>query len=156
PALPLLGLAALGCSGWVVVSLGLLTAMGYLTIACFGTSAILVGDSFWLEHPLEQVVLGTVGLLVFTVVLAAGSILLFGGPGGVSSPCESDDEDDEGGSPTEADAPRSPEDARSPIALVRRNLDWFLLIWFVMELGAYVALSPFPAARRVMSLAIVS
>ena len=32
-----------------------------------------------------------------------------------------------------------------------RMLDWFLLIWLVLEVGGYFALSPYPAARRVIS-----
>jgi protein-S-isoprenylcysteine O-methyltransferase Ste14 len=36
-----------------------------------------------------------------------------------------------------------------------RSLDWFLLVWLTLELGGYFALSPFPAARRVVGLVLV-
>lgn len=33
---------------------------------------------------------------------------------------------------------------------------WFLVLWFALELVGYVAISPFPAVRRIMSLTVVS
>lgn len=155
PALPLLGLAALGCSRWVVAGFGGLTALGYVAIVCFQKEAWLVpGTSFWFEHPLEQIILGTIGVLLFGVCLAAGWILLFGSP--EEEEWEGQEPDDSSEAIQASPSMRNAEAGRSPIALLRRNLDWFLLLWFGMELGAYFALSPFPAARRVMSLAVVA
>lgn len=36
-----------------------------------------------------------------------------------------------------------------------RHLDWFLCIWFMIELMGYFALSPFPAVRRVIGITLV-
>jgi len=36
-----------------------------------------------------------------------------------------------------------------------RRIDWFLVLWLVVELGAYFVLSPFPAVRRLMGLTVV-
>ncbi len=42
-------------------------------------------------------------------------------------------------------------------ALVRtRRADWFVLAWLGVELASYFALSPFPAARRVMGLVVAA
>ncbi|MGB8353830.1 MAG: hypothetical protein WCD79_08100, partial [Chthoniobacteraceae bacterium] len=38
---------------------------------------------------------------------------------------------------------------------VERRIDWFLVLWVVMELGTYFVLSPFPAVRRVMGLTVI-
>jgi hypothetical protein len=141
PGLVLLGLAALRCPGWAVAGWGLLMALGYGAVACGTLPAVLVGESFWLIRPLEQAIFGSCGLLLMVTVFAAGCVLLFGRFGEE----DSEPETDEGPAPS-----------RSPIALVRRNLDWFLLLWLLLELGAYIALSPFGAARRVMSLAVVA
>jgi hypothetical protein len=39
---------------------------------------------------------------------------------------------------------------------VNQAMDWFLVGWLVIELAGYLGLSPFPAARRCMGLAIVA
>jgi hypothetical protein len=36
-----------------------------------------------------------------------------------------------------------------------RRLNWFLLVWLVLELGGYFALSPFPASRRLTGTLLV-
>ncbi len=36
-----------------------------------------------------------------------------------------------------------------------RQLNWFLVIWLILELGGYFVLSPFPAARRVLGITLV-
>jgi hypothetical protein len=36
-----------------------------------------------------------------------------------------------------------------------RRIEWFLLLWFGLEVAGYFALTPFPAVRRVMGVVVV-
>jgi hypothetical protein len=36
-----------------------------------------------------------------------------------------------------------------------QRLEWFLVVWLILELVAYFGISPFPAARRVMGVIVV-
>ena len=37
-----------------------------------------------------------------------------------------------------------------------RRMNWFLLVWLILELGGYFALTPYPAARRLTGALVVS
>ena len=37
-----------------------------------------------------------------------------------------------------------------------RAVDWFLVLWLLLEIAAYFALSPFPAARRLLGVLVVA
>ena len=36
-----------------------------------------------------------------------------------------------------------------------RRIEWFLLLWLILETGGYFALTPFPAARRVLGVVVI-
>jgi hypothetical protein len=50
---------------------------------------------------------------------------------------------------------RLSQEVRWRFALRRYRVEWFLLLWFIVEIMGYFALSPFPAARRVMGIVVV-
>ncbi len=45
--------------------------------------------------------------------------------------------------------------ARSPRGLRSRPAPWFLVLWLLLEMVGYLALTPFPAVRRVMGVVVV-
>jgi hypothetical protein len=128
-AVCLLGLAALGCRQRTLVRAGMGMLVGYLLV-------LLVPDRWaavrWLANGEPQRI--AISDLVFAAIAVSlfGTVLtllarLWRSPGIVAQkPC------------------------------VERRLNWFLLAWLGLELAGYFAMTPFPAARRVLGLVVVS
>lgn len=135
PALGLLGLAALGARPWSVLLAGGSVALGFLLIAVvpeqFANPAPHSADFLpFFVHPESEWARPTLDVAIFGLLgLIVGVVLTVAA----------------------WKLGRHARQGRSR----QRAADGFLILWLVCELAGYVALSPFPAARRVMGLVVV-
>jgi hypothetical protein len=117
PATALLGLAALGASGRLLIGAGAVVGLGYGLIA-------LVPQAEATGMTPSGLVCRLLGLLLVGTLAAVGWRLL--------GPCP------------------------HPGGVRRRRVEWFLVLWLGLEVAGYFVLTPFPAARRVMNLLVVT
>jgi 4-amino-4-deoxy-L-arabinose transferase-like glycosyltransferase len=129
PATGLLALAALGLRARAVLAAGVAVLFGYGLVAL-----VPPGESGVTASGLVCRVLG----LFLTGTLAVVARRLLSERRGLSPPS-----DNAGSSPA---APHT-----GP-----RRVEWFLCLWLALEVGGYFALTPFPAARRVLGVLVVA
>jgi len=129
PALTWLGMLAIGVPRWLVGTVAGGTLVSYGVIAGFEIQPLLWGDHFWVERPLEQVIFGSGGLLLAAVMALVCWDLVW---------------DDDRGEPDRRYCPSG------------RKVSIFLILWLLGELAGFFLLSTFPAARRVMGLALIA
>jgi hypothetical protein len=129
PILGLLALAALGAGKRLLVLTGGMILLGYLVVAYVPEGYATYGWRLgrFAEHfTLGDVLFGVFGGGVCAVSLAVlGRLCRWRRGGGIGVPWG------------------------------RYRLEWFLALWLGLEVAGYFALSPFPAARRVMGVVVV-
>lgn len=126
PAVTLVGLAALGFRRSMIAFTGAALALGYLLIARVDKPVIHLGGTFWLWQPIEQAIFHTCGILFAVTVVMVVWNLWF----------------------AREDRPTAPAYYEATTR--------FLALWLVLEIAGYFTLTPFPAARRVMGLFVIS
>jgi hypothetical protein len=137
PAGALLGLTALRLSRWVVLTSSLFVLLGYVLLACvevtftakfsFSPSLFSILEVSTSQLGLNHVIFSLFGLALCGSMAAVVWQLCRLSRGGLWRP-----------------------------ALWRTyRTEWFLVLWLVLEVAGYFALTPFPAARRVMGIVIV-
>jgi hypothetical protein len=133
PVLGLLGLAALGAGRRVVWAGMAVVALGYLTVACVGVNFTVQAEvtSLFGSVPKQDFEFSLADVLYFAWGLGLGILVAMVG----SKLCRL------GGS------------GRGRLARRRGyRAEWFLMLWLLLEVAGYFALSPFPAVRRVMGM----
>jgi hypothetical protein len=126
----LLGIAALGCSRRIVWGAIAALALGYLLLALVPedhATFTIDPDNGQERLTLNNALFGGLGLELLAVT-ALVIIQLF----------------------------RVPEPKREVQSLVAAPVEWFLVLWLLLEVAGFFALTPFPAARRVMGIVIVA
>jgi hypothetical protein len=129
----LLGLAAVGLPRWVIAAAGTLVGLGYALVACVPGRLEPEG----LRPPslggfgLTELIFGSFGLLVGATALASAWRL-----------CR----------PSRGRGPKG----EAVLFLRGSRRSWFLILWLGLEVAGYFALTPFPAARRVMGVVVVA
>jgi hypothetical protein len=130
PALGLLALAALRVSSRTVALVGAAFVAGLLLLAlvpaCSTNFSWQVGD---LQGRLRVVdgILGAFGVVVLVSLFAVARRLC-----------------------------RGLHPSRLAHKLARYPVEWFLVLWLLLEIGGFFALSPFPAVRRIMGVTVVA
>jgi hypothetical protein len=136
PFTALLGLAALGRRGWIIMSAGVAILLGYglvmlgsVRIDLLVTDSILTIPESWkvLTLDSEQVIYSVFGLFVFGTLAVISWRLLRVGRGGLWRPTR----------------------------WGRHRADWFLVLWFALEVAGFLALTPFGAIRRILGVVVV-
>jgi hypothetical protein len=134
PGLILLGLLASGGQRPWLILMGLVLACGYAEVAGLDMPPVVIAKTFFLERPLEQEIFGTFGVLVAAIILVVGWDLC-----------------------VPFDREETEELSKGRVTnLPRRSYTLFLFGWLLLEFAGYFVLTPFPAARRVMGLVVVS
>jgi 4-amino-4-deoxy-L-arabinose transferase-like glycosyltransferase len=128
----LLALAALRKSRWVLGAAIILVVSGYLVLAWAPESYSVLLRSGATGSPrlrLNALVFGVPGALLWsTLAVAAWKLLRL----------------------------RSTRVQSFLLAAGRRRVEWFLVLWLVVEVAGYFMTSPFPAARRVLGILVVT
>jgi hypothetical protein len=134
----LLGLLALSRRRWLLAIGALWIALSYISIACIGArfTARAHLHPWWGAEtlnlsgrfPLEAIVFGGLGAAAIAILILVCWHLV-------------------------RDVAAGP---KGPFFWQAHPLDWFLIGWFVVEVGGYFALSPFPATRRLMGVVVVA
>jgi len=161
----LLNLAALGVRRRFIALIGVLLALGFVTIAAtqatftiqwtatrllFDGSEPLVSDVLWLEH----IIFGAYGLLALGTAVGVLWSLCVRDANGLSAAEKYD------GLILLDPLPTFEKVAtlRQKLAWLRspfRRVDYFLILWLLLEVLGYFALTPFPAVRRVLGVMVV-
>ncbi len=129
PATALLGLAALGASGRLLLVSGAAVGAGYSVIALVPQGeAVGMTASGVVCRLLGLFLFGTLGLVGWRLLRSRRRLIR---PDGLAARV-------------------------SPPAHAPHRLEWFLLLWLGLEVAGYFVLTPFPAARRVMNVLIVA
>lgn len=129
PAVALLGLTALGWSRRWVVGVAVAVLLGFVALAAVPTSSatLLSGPNGQPWLTLSNLVYGLLSALVWGTTAVAVYRLWRPFPG----------------------------EATGVVDRLARRMDQFLLLWLVLEVGGFFALSPFPAVRRVLGVVLV-
>jgi hypothetical protein len=141
PVATLFGLAALDVRRWLVAAAGGVALLGYVLAACIQadyTIQLTANPLFFgpakpyeAEFTLAYVIYGVMGLgLAATVAVVVGRLV------------------------ASLKSPVVKEDRETAIKTVPRET-LFLVLWLGLEVAGYFALTPFPAARRVMGVVLV-
>jgi hypothetical protein len=147
----LLALAGLGVRRWGLAAAGIAGLLAYVAVACLGGELRL--NENLLEHvekpilvPFEQIVFGTLGA-VGLLVGAAAVCCLVRPTTTVPRWVRRQVAWSEGGPGSLWQAFSLPRPTRATV---------FLLLWLSLEVVGYVALTPFPAVRRILGVVVVS
>lgn len=164
PPVILLGLVACGVGRWKVAATGAGLAAGYFLVGVLDAtfhwdlSAKVGGHPAGHPHvwTLEYVVFRAYGLLAVVVIAVGVFQLFFARPGGPAAgedfvAKEGVSADEAGEPPPGRGGPAYPA-WQSPF----RRLDLFVVLWLLGEVLGYFVLTPFPAVRRVMGVAVVA
>jgi hypothetical protein len=131
----LLALAGLGVRRWGLAAAAAAGLLAYVAVACLGGELQLTVNLFGHAEkpvmvPFEHLVFGTLGVVG---LLLGGAALwqLFRVPAALT---------------------------RRPVLFISRpaRVNWFLLSWLLLEIVGYLALTPFPAVRRIMGVVVVT
>jgi hypothetical protein len=149
PAVMLLGLAALGRSRLVLQRAGAAVLVAYLSLLLVPEPWSTLLRYAGTNKPaltLNNVVYGGLGAGFCLVLGAVVSRLLRKPTPDQSQPAL----------PKPTEGPFSEAMSESGFLQRGRRVEWFLALWLAVELGGYFALSPFPAARRILALIVVA
>jgi hypothetical protein len=137
PAVTLLGLLALRWSGRAVLLVGIAMAAGYAVLAW-----VPLSHSVLLRSPKSQTRLLSLNHALHAALGLAFALVLFVVIRRLLRPKPVVGSDITG--------------APSGTLMSARRLDWFLVGWLALEVAGYLTLTPFPAARRVLGIVVVS